>query len=192
MEETHRYGKLEWFFYIVVLPLLFTALLSGIILQFLGFDVTGKAANAARHVPGVSKLLPEDKQAVAEPSAESVQQNLEQQKQEAEDKAAALADAKQQLEDDLVKKNAEIDKLKQQMEDEKKQEEEGEEATPPPDPIKELAKVYSQMSPSKAAAIMTNLSVTEAKQIFAKMTSAQRAAILEKMEPAIASKILSS
>jgi len=190
MEEAHRYGKLEWFFYIVVLPLLFTALLSGIILEFLGVDVTGKVVNAAKHVPGVSKLLPQDEQAV-QPDAATVQSQLEQQKQEAEDKAAALADAKEQLEDDLVKKNAEIDKLKQQIEADKKQEED-EEAVPPPYPVKELAKVYSQMSPSKAAAIMTNLSVTEAKEIFSKMTSAQRAAILEKMEPVIASKILSS
>ena len=191
MEETHRYGKLEWFFYIVVLPLLFTALLSGIILQFLGFDITGKVANAAKHVPGVSKLLPQDEQAAD--SAASAQPDPVRQKQEAEDKAKALESSKKQLEDDLVKKNAEIDKLKQQVEAEKKKQADGEEeAAPPPDPVKDMAKVYAQMSPAKAAAIMSNLSVTEAKEILSKMTSSQKAAILEKMEPLIASKILSS
>ena len=191
MEETHRYGKLEWIFYIVVLPLLFTALLSGIILQFLGFDITGKVANAAKHVPGVSKLLPQDQQATADSTPS--QPDPVQQKQEAEDKAKALESAKKQLEDDLVKKNAEIDQLKKQAEaDKKKQAAEEEEAAPPPDPVKDMAKVYAQMSPAKAAAIMSNLSVTEAKEILSKMSSSQKAAILEKMEPLIASKILSS
>jgi flagellar motility protein MotE (MotC chaperone) len=192
MEETHRYGKLEWFFYIVVLPLLFTALLSGIILQFLGFDITGKVANAAKHVPGVSKLLPQDQQETAD-STPSTQPDPVQQKQEAEDKAKALENSKKQLEDDLVKKNAEIDQLKKQAEaDKKKQDAEDAEAAPPPDPVKDMAKVYAQMSPAKAAAIMSNLSVTEAKEILSKMSSSQKAAILEKMEPLIASKILSS
>src|SRR5690349_566664 len=112
--ETHRYGKLEWLMYIVVLPLLFTALLSGINLQFLGFDITGKIATAAKQIPGVSQLVGKDsKSTTANGSAVSPEQTK--QLQDAQDKLKAMETSKKQVEDDLVKKNAEIDSLKKQI-----------------------------------------------------------------------------
>jgi len=206
MEETQRYGKMEWIFYIVILPLLFTALLSGIILEFLGFDITGKIANAARQIPVVSSMFPE------EPGQEGAGEGQKaadpaEQLQAVQDKADTLEKSKTQLESDLVKKNAEIEKLKKQIAASRDRDKEKSatgagsgsssgSATPaeeePVDPVQQQANVVSQMSASKAAALMSQMSVTEAKRIFAKMTPEQQAAILEKMEPAVASKMLAS
>lgn len=193
--ETHRYGKLEWLFYIVVLPLLFTALLSGIILQFLGVDVTGKIASGAKQIPGVSYLFPSEEQAMPV-TAEAE----EQQKQELNDQMQALESENKQLEEDLTKKNAEIDRLKKQVDSLKKAKEgdtgAGASATSVEpktvDPLTEQANVYAEMSSSKAAAIMVELSASEAKRILDKMNSEQKASILEKMEPAIAAQILAA
>lgn len=188
-QEAHRYGKLEWILYIVVLPLLFTALLSGIILQFLGVDVTGKIVSAARAVPVVNQVLPQEEQPANAPTLEQEQAK---QLQELQDKTQALEKTKAQLEEDLVKKNAEIEKLNKQLEDLKKKEKEETAKQPVKDPVKERAQVYAEMSPAKAAAIISQLSVTEAKQLLSKMSSDQQAAILEKMEPAIAARMMSS
>lgn len=186
-QETHRYGKLEWLLYIVVLPLLFTALLSGIILQFLGVDVTGKIVSAARTIPVVSQVLPAEEKPADAPTAEQEQAK---QLQETQDKAQALEKTKTQLEEDLVKKNAEIEKLNKQLEDLKKKETEEATKKPAKDPVKEQALVYAEMSPAKAAAIMEQLSVTEVKQLLSKLTSDQQAAIVEKMQPAFAARVM--
>jgi flagellar motility protein MotE (MotC chaperone) len=206
--ETHRYGKLQWLFYIVILPLLFTALLSGIILQFLGFDITGKITSAAKHLPGVHYLFPEDpKTATADGSKPAASEPAVQ------DKIKSAESANKQLQDDLNKKNSEIDQLKQQVDNYKKKasaDASGTQAnastpnasTPnandptastvpaKPDPIKQQAQVYAAMSASKAAAILNQLSATEVRRVLDKMTKDQQAAILEKMDPTKAALIM--
>jgi flagellar motility protein MotE (MotC chaperone) len=192
MQETERrYSGMEWVFYIIILPMLFTALLVGIILQFLGYDITGKIGHAARSLPVINKIMPADPNEVA---ADNAAVDPAKQLQDAQDQVQSLENSKKQLEDDLVKKDSEIEKLKKQIEDLKKKPDaqKDDSATAATDPYVQQAQVYSQMNASKAAVIMAQLSVTEAKRIMAKMTNDQKAAILEKMDPAIASKILSS
>ncbi|ASS75647.1 hypothetical protein CIG75_12040 [Tumebacillus algifaecis] len=184
MEAEHRYSKMEWLFYIIILPLLFTALLSGIILQFLGFDVTGKIANAAREIPVVSSFLPEEEETVTgQPSADAEKQKRI---QELQDKVTALESEKQQTESDLKKKDGEIARLKAKLAEFETKTDKTQK-----DPILAQAEVYADMKPSKAALVLSQLSVTEAKQLLSKMSSSAQAAILEQMEPAIAAKIMS-
>lgn len=52
--------------------------------------------------------------------------------------------------------------------------------------LKNLANVYSDMSASKAAAIMQNMTTDEQVLIFSKMNSQDQASILQKMEPKVA------
>ncbi|KEO82933.1 magnesium transporter MgtE N-terminal domain-containing protein [Tumebacillus flagellatus] len=194
-ESERRYSGMEWTFYIIILPMLFTALLVGIILQFLGWDITGKIGHAARAIPGVSKILPAEE---TQSAADGDKPDPAQQLQDAEDQIKALEDSKKQLESDMSKKDTEISNLKKQIDDLKKKADatakNGTSAggAAAADPYVQQAQVYSQMSPAKAAAVMSQLSVTELKHIFSKMTNEQQAAILEKMDPAIASKVLSS
>lgn len=184
MEAEHRYSKMEWLFYIIILPLLFTALLSGIILQFLGFDVTGKIAGAARELPVVSSFFPEEQGAAVD--AQAAADTAKQKKiQELQDQVTALEGEKQQAQSDLKKKDNEINRLKEQITD-------LEAKVGTKDPLKAKAETYAAMAPAKAALVMTQMSVTEAKQLLAKMDSKAQAAILEQMEPAIAAKMMSS
>jgi flagellar motility protein MotE (MotC chaperone) len=202
--ETHRYGKLEWLFYIVILPLLFTALLSGIILQFLGFDITGKITSAAKQLPGVNYFFPDDpKTQVATADGSEPTASV----QSLQDKLQSTESANKQLQDDLKKKNSEIDQLKKQIDTYKKKASAdasgsqsngaspnagaaASEESAKPDPVKQQAQVYAEMSAAKAAAILDQLSATEARRVLEKMTKDQQAAILEKMEPAKAALIM--
>lgn len=52
--------------------------------------------------------------------------------------------------------------------------------------LKNLANVYSDMSASKAAAIMQNMTTDEQVLIFSKMNSQDQASILQKMDPKVA------
>ncbi|HEU4964245.1 MAG TPA: hypothetical protein VFV52_10395 [Bacilli bacterium] len=191
--ENHRYSGFQWVLYIVILPLLFTALLSGIILQFFGFDIAGKVADAARSIPVVGQWLPD-----AEDEATANLDPAEQLAQAQTQVTKLEADSKQ-LQSDLDKKDAEIERLKQQIEDLKKKkaaaaaqaDAENDSVAQADDSLVAQAKVYAEMSPSKAAPILGQLSVTLAKQILDNMTIDQQAAILEKMDPAIAGQILS-
>ncbi|MFD2171356.1 MotE family protein [Tumebacillus lipolyticus] len=184
MEAEHRYSKVEWLFYIIILPLLLTALLSGIILQFLGVDVTGKIASAAREIPVISSLLPAE-EGEADPQEQEATANKAK-IQELQDQITALENEKQQADSDMKKKDGEIAALKKQIAELDKKGSVGQK-----DPLQTQADVYANMSPAKAALVLSQLSVTEAKQFLSKMSSKAQAAILEKMEPAIAAKMMS-
>ncbi|MGZ4162438.1 MAG: magnesium transporter MgtE N-terminal domain-containing protein [Tumebacillaceae bacterium] len=194
-EDAHRYGKMEWIFYIIILPLLFTALLSGVILQFLGFDITGKITSAFSSLTGKQTAV---QATTAKPKAGDAAK----QSQADQDKIKTLEKTKQQLEDDLAKKNTEISELQKQADasqagttsNNSGSATDGSNAgttTPPADPIQDQADIYAAMSASKAAAIIGNLPVTKAKQILAKMTNDEQASILQKMDPVVAGKIIS-
>lgn len=200
--ENHRYSGFEFVLYIIILPLLFTALLSGIILQFFGFDVTGKIADAARAVPVVGEWLPEE-----DPDKDLTP---EEKLAKAKGQVETLEAGKTQMQEELAKKDAEIERLNKQIEEmkeKKKKEAEkaeadantaavgtgevAEEEKQPEDPVEVQAKVFAEMSASKAALVMSKLSVTEAKLILAKMTFEEQAAILQNMKPEIAGQIVS-
>lgn len=177
--EKRNYGKLEWFFYIIVLPLLFTGLISGLVLQFLGYDVTGKLMSIARHTPVISSIVPPDE---ATKKERSEVRKLESQLNETKQAYESIQQSSETLKQDLANKEAELKKLKQNMENTKTQEKEQQTAD---EYWKKQAKVYSEMSPKNAAGILAALPMTEARAVLGRMGLDVKASILEKMDPKV-------
>lgn len=184
VEQEQGYGKLEWLFYIILLPLLFTAILTGVLLSFLGYDVTTSLQKTANEMPLIGKIVPapeiavqlEGKGSANLPQAEQLQQLKEQ----LEQKNTSLL----KLEADMQLKNNEIKKLMEEIELLTKQNSnaaltEAEHSQK----LKELSNLYSSMSPSKSAPILENLSVEEAVLVLSEMQLDKRGKILEKMDP---------
>lgn len=186
--ETHRYGKMEWVFYIIILPLLFTALLSGVILQLMGFDITGSISQKFKALTGHQTTA-----TVKTASSNDPTKLLK----DSQDKVKTLQKTNQQLQDDLTAKKEQIDSLQKQVDSLKNQDSSqnngtsGNSSAPTTDPLQTQADIYSQMSAANAAAILKNVPVSQAKKILAKMSDDNQASILQKMDPVIASQILS-
>lgn len=192
--DEKKHGRLEWMFYMILLPLLFTAILTGILLWFIGYDVKGILQNWGNSIPYVEKIVPgaspdAQKAAPAAPAVDEMEiwkkKNAElnlklkeqQQDQEKLKKAVEEQDGKvQQLQQ-------ENEQLKQMVEEEKEKKQQQEEKR------KEMAELYTAMSPSKAAPILEQLPIPQTVEILKSMGTEERGAVLAKIDPVIAAKI---
>lgn len=192
MEETvteRKYNRLEWFFYIILLPVSFTLALTGILMTLLGYDVITPALEWGNKIPYVEKVLPDAKtdqkvHSAQQPSAEMQIAELNQQiaalNEEIQQKQSEVEAAKKEKEAIIENEN----KLKQEIVDMQKQMEEKRITDQErKNKINDLAKLYTTMSASKAAPIIGNLSMEEAVLVLAAMKPAERAAIVSKMNP---------
>lgn len=68
VNDEQSYSKLQWVFYIIIVPLFFITFLIVIILTFFGVNVIDPALAAGQKVPGLSAILPEPKEVVSEQS----------------------------------------------------------------------------------------------------------------------------
>ncbi|WCN39095.1 MotE family protein [Aneurinibacillus uraniidurans] len=189
--EEQSYSKMEWFFYIIFIPLLFTLVLSAIIAQMFGYNVVGMLAKGLNQVPVVEKLIPDS----AVPNSKKTTQT---------ETTTAKQDTRA---DDLQKqidlKNKEIDKLKQAQGTENNTQDQMQNQNQAQDPAaaqalkqkaeeerlkktKQLAKIYTSMSAGKAAPILEKMPPAEAAILLQAMKAEDRSAIMAKMNPKIA------
>jgi len=178
IEEEREYSKLEWFFYMILIPALFATLLGGVLLTFLGVDVLGNVLKWANSIPYVEKIIPgEGDETDPEVRATKQLEEMQAKQTAAQQQIAAL-------QEEAEKKDATIQALEQQVENLKKQLEE-KQATKEERQrqYQDLAKMYTNMSAKNAAAIIENLSLEEAVAVLTTMKPQQRAEILAKMDP---------
>jgi flagellar motility protein MotE (MotC chaperone) len=177
------------------LPVLFTLLLTGVLLTVFGYDVVNELLRIGNKVPGVSAMLPEPKPTEEELRAAM----LEAEKQEAE--GPTEEEEAKQIEAALSEKEAELEALRTdsdtkeqqiaelQAELEAAQEQEARQSASEAEyaaNIKKLADVYAEMKPSKAAPVLENLTLSERVLVLKEMKEEQQVDILEKMDPTIA------
>lgn len=187
-----NYSKLEWLFYIIILPVLFVSIITITLLWFLDYDVKTNLLKAFNKVPGIEKLI-YDEQTIEDgymstnPSKEEMQLTLEELRKSLNEKDILLT----QAEEDALDKDEEIARLNAQVKElEAKLNEKNTSDKAREDEIAELAKVYSNMNPKNAANIISNLSTEEAALILSQMTVDSKSKILEKMDPKSAANIL--
>lgn len=178
--EERTYGKMEWLFYIIILPLLFTSLIVGLVLQFMGYNVSGKLMSIARHTPVLSSIVPPDEATKKELSEIN---RLQAQLDEATKVLDEVQKKNETLQQDLGAKDSELMKLLQKIDAEKKQAGDRQAAA---ELLKTKARIYSEMSPKNAAAIISKLPPGEAREVLGAIKPDIRASILEKMDPQIA------
>lgn len=189
LESQNSYSKRDWFIYFIFIPGVFTLLLSGLILQFLGYNVTGKMVNWLKQIPGINQTFSTsaDKGGGETGKSDTVQQ-LQQKISDLNGQITAL----QKVRDDLLKsqaqKDAQIAQLQNQIFTLQKQLDQQKASA---NKVNNQAAVYEQMSPAKAAALLQAMPISQAKTIFTRLPSDTQAAILEKMSPQLANQLMS-
>jgi flagellar motility protein MotE (MotC chaperone) len=188
LEEIEKpYSKLQWLFYIIIVPTIFTLLLVGIILTFLGVNVVDSVLSTGQKVPVLSSILPEPKEPI---NQDLDDQAAEPSLQEAEERASQFEQDIGRLENELAQKTEEVETLTEQMEQLKKEMQDKRlSEVERLNKLRELAQIYVGMSTSKSAAIIENLSLHEAALIINEMASKDQSAIMTKLTPTYAAKL---
>lgn len=180
--EKQDYGKFQWFFFVILIPIIFTVTLVVIILSVAGFDVFGKSKAVLAEIPVIEKLFKDEKQdtindreIVAQETA--TQKEAKKQREQTIEGQATMIGA---LEKDVSMKEKEILTLNQEIKSLETQIEEIKEADLEKN-SKDIAKLYDNMSSKKAAEIIPNLNEEDAILILTSLDDRHLADILSKM-----------
>lgn len=181
--EKGVYSTLERIFYLFIIPVVFSLLLTIGLLYIFGVNVKEAALHVGNKIPIVQNWLPDQ---VTPPVIDDDDLDSDErlaQEEEIRDLEIRIAseiaknDEQQQLIDQLeaIIKDMEIQLAELTYSDE--QYEQG---------IQQLATVYAEMSPTRAANIIQNLTLHEQVLLLNEMTLTDRTKILEKMNPVAA------
>ncbi|WP_226528286.1 MotE family protein [Metabacillus niabensis] len=178
--EKQEYSKLQWFFFVIFIPVVFTLTLVLIILSVAGFDVIGKAKSMITNIPVVENLVNKEKEnpdetaiAVKEQETQGENKKLEKTIEEQANMISALESDVGAKEKEVQKLTQEISSLEKQIEEIAKAEEESK--------SRDIGKLYDNMSSKKAAEIIPNLTQDDALLILSSLDDKQVADILSKM-----------
>ncbi|WP_169908378.1 MotE family protein [Metabacillus halosaccharovorans] len=178
--KKQEYSKLQWFFFVIFIPVVFTLTLVLIILSVAGFDVIGKAKSTITSIPVVENLVNKEKEnpdelVIAEKEQETQEENkkLEKTIEEQATMISALESDVGAKEKEAQKLTQEISSLEKQIEEIAKAEEESQ--------SRDIGKLYDNMSSKKAAEIIPNLTQDDALLILSSLDDKQVADILAKM-----------
>ncbi|WP_211745945.1 kinesin [Paenibacillus sp. Marseille-Q4541] len=201
-EELERESGGAWEkFMIVSIPIVFCLVLVTVLLIVLNVDFRKNAIDIASKIPVVKEWIPDeslDPETLKERQAEK---QIESNNAVIDKLKTQLATAQTELEQ-VKEEKAQQDTKVQKLEDEIEQlqvttssrdgaeaSNEAEKVDPYEKQVKELAKMYGQMKPSKAAPIIQSMTKEEQVQLLAEMKSDERKDILEKMTPHMAAEV---
>ncbi|MCA0983327.1 hypothetical protein LCL89_04595 [Halobacillus yeomjeoni] len=177
-------SKLQWFFFVVIIPIVFAITLALIVFTLMGVNVFEQAEKYANKVPGLSQVVNTEAE--------------EEQTREKDRLQAKIANNEAQIEElegTVASKEAKIDELKQQIvkleADLRTATEAGEEDKEKDQRVTELAVSFEEMKPEEAATIIESMNQSLAVQVLEKVTSEERGEILGKMNPETAAGIAS-
>lgn len=196
-EENERsYNVMERLLF-YTLPVLFTLLLTGVLLTVFGYDVTNELLRGANKIPFVSEIVPDPR-----PTDEELQDAIRQAggaetasdpESRSEDVARfealiAERDAQiAQLSDDNAAKDEQLAELQAENEELRERYDavtvSDEQYTAQ---IAALAQVYAEMSASKAAPVLESLTLAERVLVLSQMDLDAQVSILGRMNPQIA------
>ncbi|MCD7033779.1 hypothetical protein LRR81_05995 [Metabacillus sp. GX 13764] len=182
-------SKLQWFLFVIVIPVFFTGVLAAIILSIAGVDVIKPVQQAAGSVPGLS-FLAEKKEAATASGPAGNAPSADKSKSESDNQITTINMQKQDikaLENDVSLKQAKIEQLSQELRSLKQQIDDTVQNDKQTQ-TKDLAAIYKKMSASKAAEIIPVLGDQEAKSILLALSEDEIASILEKLSAQDAAK----
>ena len=190
--EKSTYGPIERFMYLIVIPVIFTGILVVVLFSIFDYDVMNAVLRTLNKVPVVEKLVPnppgelalveEEEQdpdvTLTSDSGEDVPMQGELSWHEEElARLTALNAEKDEYIEQLL---AELERLETSREEHAIDEEQYGES------IQRISSIYAKMMPSRAAAIMQNLTPAERVLILSEMKTNDQIRILEKMDAATA------
>lgn len=184
MEERaeRKESRREWFLYMIVLPLLFTVILTAVLLQVLGFNVSGQLLKWGSSAPYVGQLLSGPEEMSETQTEPTISERLEALKEE-------QAIQVRQYEEAIREKDEQIDLLTSEIEQLKLQLEQSEARHLEQLREKDVAELYAAMSPSRAAPIMEEMSIEEIARLLSLLKKEERSLILARLNPETAAKV---
>jgi flagellar motility protein MotE (MotC chaperone) len=189
--EKDGYGLLERILFLIT-PVLFTALLLGILLLIFDTDLRSEALDIGRRIPVVGKLLPEPAAPTESPRTpeETVARNARDTIRQLEALLAEREEALRQSVETARRQEAEIAELRTQVEElSQSLADKAITTTEYEERIRSLADMYGRMTPTRAAPILENMTAEEAALILDYMPENTRARILERMNPGRAAEV---
>lgn len=187
------YGPVERFVYLILIPALFTVVLMIVLLAMFGYHVTDPVLRVLNKVPVLERVVPDPRtEAIetAETEGKAAQEIIEKQETMIASLEAQLSSLNTELvnaQNEAAAKDARIAELEAQVEQLSKELEQktisDEEYL---ERIRNLAEVYTEMSPSKAAPVLEQLTLSERVLVMNQMKPEAQVEILEKMNPVIA------
>ncbi|OEH91263.1 MotE family protein [Bacillus solimangrovi] len=173
MEQIEKkHSKLQWFFFVIVFPLLTAITIVLIVLIMLGVNVFDLKNEVVNKVPVLSAVF--DSEGVS-PEEDPFLLRADLQNKEAQ--LANLNKLIEQKDQQIEQFQVEIDQLNEQIQAEAISEEKRQAD------IKSLAKTYSEMDEKPAAAIIEQLEDYEAAEIMLEMKDDERAEVFNVMDP---------
>jgi flagellar motility protein MotE (MotC chaperone) len=184
--EKSSYSGFERFLFFVT-PILFTAVLLGVLLMMFNPDWRDAALKFGNKIPVVSSILPDPVQS-ADPTANSDEVlTVNNAKAKINELSARLAERETlliQATDQTVQQKQQIEQLQTQVDKLTKTNTEqtitGEAYNAR---ISSLANMYGKMTPSKAAPILENMTLDELALVLGAMSDTERGRVLERMTP---------
>ncbi|MFY4773888.1 MotE family protein [Metabacillus sp. RGM 3146] len=184
-------GKLQWFLFVIVIPVFFTAVLAIIILTIAGFDVTGPFKQISNNVPFISAMTGAEKTGAQKQETSDAKSHGNDSRQiEIADQKKTISMQKQDikaLENDAALKQFKVQQLSQQvlelqhqLDDAAKKDQQSQQ--------KDMSSIYTKMTSKKTAEILPVLGDKEAVKILSALNDDQIAGILEKMSAQDAAK----
>ncbi len=184
--EKSSYSGFERFLFFVT-PILFTAVLLGVLLLMFNTEWRNAALEVGNKIPVVKSMLP-DPAKTSEPNANTDEElTVNNAKAKVEELNALLSDretALKQATEQTVQQKQQIEELQGKVDQLTK---DSTERTITSEAyqarISSLADMYGKMTPSKAAPILENMTLDESALVVGAMSDAERGRVLERMNP---------
>ncbi|SEA25258.1 kinesin [Paenibacillus marchantiae] len=183
-------------FLMISIPIVFTVVLLGVLLTLFNVDIRNNLLGVANKIPIVKDWVPDPvldpekkKLEKSEQQVESAEATIDKLKAQVSEKETELKAAK----DATTTEAKKASDLQKKLDDAEKAVETAvrnpETESDYQKQIKDLAKMYADMSPSKAAPILQNMTNEEMVLLLSAMQSAARTKVLEKMDPKTAADV---
>ncbi|UQD51709.1 hypothetical protein C0971_06415 [Bacillus methanolicus] len=180
-KEKKKFGRLQWFLYVVVIPMLFALVVALIVMTFAGINVFDAAKEYGKKIPIVSNIFKhENSKSITEIEKSMV--GLEGEIKDKEAKINQLVTQMQNKDQEIERLNLEKKRLEDQINELAAIQEKNKRA------LKDIVRTYETMSPKKAAPIITKMKNEEALKILTNMKADTLASIMENMPPEEAAK----
>ncbi|MCG7382559.1 DUF4088 family protein [Paenibacillus sp. ACRRY] len=184
-------------FLMISIPIVFTVVLLGVLLTLFNVDIRNNMLELANKIPVVKDWVPDpvldpekEKLDESEKQVESAEATIEKLKSQVAAKETELQAAKEATTTEAKKASD----LQEKLDEAEKAAETAAAEVPESESdyqkqIKDLAKMYADMSPSKAAPILQNMTNEEMVLLLSAMQSTARTKVLEKMDPKTAADV---
>ncbi|AZV42275.1 MotE family protein [Peribacillus asahii] len=181
--EEQKSGKIQWFLFAIVIPVIFAILVTIIVMTYYGVNVFEKTKEISDKI-SMQVFQTDEKQ--KEETTTDYNQKIVDLEAEIKDKEAEI----QSLESIIDSRDKNLQKAEAEQEQLQKEINELKQAQMTSNvEIKEIVKTYEMMSAKKAAPIITQMSDDDAVGILANLKPVTLAKVLEQMAPKDAARL---